>query len=82
MINVGDSRAFLSSKGGSVITEITQDHKPQLEVEKERIISNGGSIYRSYIKAPGGLGQPPSLIYGPYRVSPGRLSVSRTIGDT
>lgn len=81
-INVGDSRAFLSSNHGSVITQITQDHKPLLKVEEERIRKSGGTIYRSYIQAKREYNQPKSLIYGPYRVKPGRLSVSRTIGDS
>ena len=35
--NVGDSRAYLSSKNGNIITELSIDHKPQLKIERERI---------------------------------------------
>jgi serine/threonine protein phosphatase PrpC len=35
--NVGDSRAFLSSKNGNQITELSIDHKPHLKIERERI---------------------------------------------
>jgi len=46
------------------------DHKPGAETERHRIINKGGKIYTSqYDEA------------GPLRVFPGRLSVSRTIGD-
>lgn len=43
-----------------------------LESEKKRIMSNGGKIYQVKTDLP---------IEVPYRVMPGRLSVSRTIGD-
>ena len=79
--NVGDSRAIMSSN--RKLREITIDHKPNEINEKNRIIKNGGKVYQT---------QSPlnsfnnSLIHnqiliGPFRVFPGRLSVSRTIGD-
>ena len=33
--NVGDSRAYLSSKNGNQITELSIDHKPHLKIERE-----------------------------------------------
>ena len=65
--NVGDSRAILSVNNGKQIYQLTNDHKPNSKVERKRIKENGGLVYKSN-----------SLIY---RVLPGDLSVSRTIGD-
>ena len=77
--NVGDSRAVMSRCNGNVITEITTDHKPNHAQEKKRIEMNGGKVYQSKTPIPNlNINQ---LLVGPYRVTPGRLSVSRTIGD-
>ena len=73
--NCGDSRAVMSMRNGKEWKDITVDHKPNEEHEKERIELNGGSVYQSQIALHKG------KIMGPYRVIPGRLSVSRTIGD-
>jgi len=43
--NVGDSRALLSSNRGAQIQNLSIDHKPDLNVEKNRIKENGGKIY-------------------------------------
>lgn len=79
--NVGDSRAILSSNRGQLIQNLSIDHKPNLNVESKRIRENGGNIYQSYVKSASPGNQKIHLIYGPYRVFPGKLSVSRTIGD-
>ena len=72
--NIGDSRLVIF-KNGKLFFE-TEDHKPSSDKEKERIINSGGQIYQS---------QPLIQIYPkinlPWRVLPGRLSVSRTFGD-
>ncbi|CAG9335688.1 unnamed protein product [Blepharisma stoltei] len=68
--NVGDSRAAISASKGQQAISITRDHKPNDPEEQKRIQENGGSIYYN-----------PSSQNIIYRVSPGRLSVSRTIGD-
>ncbi|EGR29805.1 protein phosphatase 2c, putative [Ichthyophthirius multifiliis] len=73
--NIGDSRAILSMKNGQIISNLSQDHKP--EFEKERIEAAGGNIYYNYNC---GLLQG-MQIQPPCRVFPGKLSVSRTIGD-
>lgn len=85
--NIGDSRALLSIGNGKKVVSLSIDHKPNEENEKIRILSNGGKIYRSQTMAK--TMNIPSLneklydqiFIGPYRVSPGRLSVSRTFGD-
>ena len=35
--NIGDSRALISSYYGREVTQITEDHKPQMKREKKRI---------------------------------------------
>ena len=81
--NVGDSRALLSENLGKNFVEITEDHKPNNSREKDRIIKNGGQVYQSQtvingVETESLNGQ---ILFGPFRVLPGRLSVSRTIGD-
>ena len=81
--NVGDSRCLLSMDEGKKYITITKDHKPNSPNEIIRIKNNGGNIYQSqtvinnlennYLNG--------KILIGPYRVIPGRLSVSRTIGD-
>ena len=73
--NLGDSRAVMSANTGNKIYPLSKDHKPCVEDEVKRIIENGGKIYQSV----GQVNANPVL--GPYRVFPGRLSVSRTFGD-
>ena len=81
--NVGDSRAIFSENNGNNYIEVTEDHKPNNPKEKIRIVKNGGHVYQSQTVINGAEkenlnGQ---ILLGPYRVLPGRLSVSRTIGD-
>jgi protein phosphatase 2C family protein 2/3 len=73
--NLGDSRAVLSSNKGNKIFPLSKDHKPFEQLEMNRIIQAGGYVYQSsnYSSVP--------AVLGPHRVFPGRLSVSRTIGD-
>lgn len=79
--NVGDSRAFISSDNGQNITAITVDHKPNEVNELKRILSKGGKVYQSRSNAIDVDSQGSNMFLGPHRVSPGRLSVSRTFGD-
>ena len=84
--NVGDSRAVTSRSGGLEIKSVTRDHKPEMEWEKERILQAGGNIFRKQVQIQSknsNEGSKPEIVthYGPYRVQPGGLSVSRTIGD-
>ena len=75
--NIGDSRCVVF-KNKKVIFA-TMDHKPNVESEKKRIESAGGSIYQTNSVIP--LYQNGKLIEIPWRVLPGRLSVCRTFGD-
>lgn len=85
--NVGDSRAILSKDGGRTAHSLTKDHKPCVPSEKERIMKAGGKIYRTQIQTislesdKGEEIEKEEIVNGPYRVFPGRLSVSRTFGD-
>jgi protein phosphatase PTC2/3 len=74
--NVGDSRAILSANGGKNTYAISRDHKPDSESERERIYKAGGKIYQSSIRQRNG-----NVVLGPYRIDPGKLSVSRSFGD-
>jgi hypothetical protein len=44
--NLGDSRSVVSYKGGKNVHAVTNDHKPNEDVENKRIIDNGGRIYQ------------------------------------
>ena len=81
--NVGDSRCIGSFNNGKIQRDITRDHKPNTPYEKDRIISNGGQIYqtKTHIKVEENYILKNKILLGPYRVFPGRLSVSRTVGD-
>lgn len=83
MANVGDSRAVISRNGGKEWAPLTVDHKPNEESESKRIVENGGKVYQTQAVAKNfNLGfHHNQLLIGPYRVLPGRLSVSRTFGD-
>ena len=75
--NVGDSRLVVFKNG--LISFQTEDHKPGSETEKKRIELAGGQIYQTPSIFP--LYQNGKEIEIPWRVLPGRLSVSRTFGD-
>ena len=75
--NVGDSRLVIY-KNNSIFF-CTEDHKPDSMTEKERIIKAGGNVYQTTSLFP--LYQNGKQIEVPWRVFPGRLSVSRTFGD-
>ena len=75
--NVGDSRCILFKNKRLFFA--TKDHKPNSHSEKRRIESAGGSVFQSTAIVP--LYQNGKQIEMPWRVNPGRLSVSRTFGD-
>ncbi|EGR27946.1 protein phosphatase 2c, putative [Ichthyophthirius multifiliis] len=78
--NTGDSRAFIAStiEGEWKVKELSKDHKPDDEKEKQRILQNGGRV--DFYK------NEDSIPIGPYRVwlkhenVPG-LAMSRSFGD-
>ena len=81
-INLGDSRALYSRDGGKEYYQITRDHKPNDEKERNRIEKAGGKVYyanKTYIN-----GKEVTLKeeqYGkgftfPYRLEPSGLAVS------
>ena len=75
--NVGDSRLVLFKKNSLYFS--TEDHKPGSPSEKTRIEKGGGMVYQTPSLIP--LHQNGKEIEPPWRVLPGRLSVSRTFGD-
>ena len=81
--NVGDSRCIMSCDNGKIQKDVTRDHKPEFPYEKERIYDNGGNIYRneSIFNEQFRYKSHNKILLGPFRVNPGKLSVSRTIGD-
>ena len=81
--NVGDSRCLVSCENGKIQKDVTRDHKPEFPYEKKRIYDNGGNIYRNETVFNEDFQNKShnKILLGPYRVNPGKLSVSRTIGD-
>ena len=81
-INLGDSRALLSSNSGQILRQITRDHKPEDPIEKERIENAGAKVFYANTVIMDGI---PVVLkesdYGegftfPYRISPGGMCVS------
>ena len=75
--NIGDSRLVIFKNKRVIFS--TKDHKPNTYIEKRRIELAGGSIYQTTTAVP--IYQNGKLIEIPWRVCPGGLSVSRTMGD-
>ena len=100
VVNTGDSRAIISARGGTSITEASADHKPDKLSEFHRIIESGGELYRMSSNPKTGQSNmyfannyaqmknineykknSPNVMFGPWRINPGGLSVSRAFGD-
>lgn len=87
--NLGDSRIIMSKNNGELIQQLTTDHKPEAPIERARIEQNGGAIFRNRSvkqkyrlnKTTGKMEKFNQIRYGPHRVNPGGLSLSRSIGD-
>ena len=81
-INLGDSRALLSSNNGQTLSQITRDHKPDDPIERERIENAGANIYyANKIMVDGNPVVLKESDYGegftfPYRINPGGMCVS------
>ena len=78
--NVGDSRAILSGDNGLKTYILSRDHRPGDEREYKRILDAGGKIYQTEYENIKNNNLNTHII-GPLRVLPGKLSVSRTLGD-
>ncbi|CAH0483033.1 unnamed protein product [Peronospora belbahrii] len=47
--NVGDSRCILSNAKIPEVLQLSVDHKPDLEFEKQRILAAGGTVFRGRV---------------------------------
>lgn len=47
--NVGDSRCILSNTKSQEVIQLSVDHKPDLEFEKQRIMAAGGTVFRGRV---------------------------------
>lgn len=47
VVNVGDSRCIMSMDSGSQTAVCSRDHKPDCELERKRIHTAGGKVYRT-----------------------------------
>jgi hypothetical protein len=81
-VNLGDSRALLSSNSGKTLRQITRDHKPDDPIEKKRIEDAGAQVFYANTIIVDGV---PEVLnesdFGegfkfPYRISPGGMAVS------
>ena len=80
IVNLGDSRALYSCNSGNNFYQLSRDHKPNDNIERNRIYKAGGSIYKTNLASYGfGLGISESSLgfQIPYRILPGRLAVSK-----
>lgn len=82
--NTGDSRAIMGYE--NQVNLLSNDHKPNNDNEKKRIVNEGGRVYQTQTFAKNfniklNNVHPDQLLFGPFRVFPGRLSVSRSFGD-
>ena len=81
-INLGDSRALMSTDSGQNLYQITRDHKPNDEIERRRIEASGAKVYyANKVVVDGREVELKESDYGegftfPYRISPGGISVS------
>jgi protein phosphatase 2C family protein 2/3 len=65
VVNVGDSRAFLSADGGNFCLSLSNDHKPDEVDEHRRIVQNGGKVYQTKTLNRGPNLPPVTLTYQP-----------------
>ena len=89
--NCGDSRAILSNNNGKKYRILTNDHNLNNENEKKRIENNGSLIYQEKIPLNQYIVNEKNnvnfinnnniYLLGPYRINPGGLSITRSIGD-
>nr|XP_015624949.1 putative protein phosphatase 2C 22 [Oryza sativa Japonica Group] len=75
--NVGDSRCVLSKNGQAI--DLSTDHKPNVPLERQRILRVGGQVWREKFPAKDSGGEIREQ-WGPYCIE-GKLSTSRALGD-
>lgn len=73
----GDSRAIISVSKGKTVIVLNDEHRPSVPKEYDRVIRAGGKVYNEYVINE--KGEEEAL--GPLFVNPGKLRVSRAIGD-
>jgi len=78
---VGDSPCYINFEMSGVATEVTSNHRPDNEIERNRIEAAGGMVYNKEFATKPGCFLPKKIKIGPSRVFPGGLAVSRSIGD-
>jgi serine/threonine protein phosphatase PrpC len=80
--NIGDSRVILGRAdprtGKLKAVPVTDDHKPEREDEKKRILARGGRVFA--VEYDDGIDGPPRVWLGHMDI-PG-LAMSRSLGDT
>lgn len=73
-VNLGDSRSIYTENSSRKVKQLSIEHKPNINEEKERILLAGGSIYSTEAFAD-------SELIVAWRILPGKLAVSRSLGD-
>ncbi|BAS79677.1 Os02g0607500 [Oryza sativa Japonica Group] len=73
--NVGDSRCVLSKNGQAI--DLSTDHKPNVPLERQRILRVGGQVWREKFPAKDSGGEIREQ-WGPYCIE-GKLSTSRAL---
>ena len=83
--NLGDSRLIISNNNGKNYRILTNDHNLYNENERKRIEMNGSTIYQEKIHLNQYITNKNNnnniFLVGPYRINPGGLSITRSIGD-
>jgi len=86
--NLGDSKLMISYNNCEYHKILTTTHNLENENEKKRVEKNGGKIYNEKININKYISNHNNIInnnniflIGPFRILPGNLTVTRTIGD-
>lgn len=73
-VNLGDSRSIYSENSSHRVKQLSIEHKPNINDEKERILLAGGSIFKTETF----INNEDTITW---RILPGQLAVSRSFGD-
>eukprot|EP00828_Plagiopyla_frontata_P026870 TRINITY_DN35027_c0_g1_i1.p1 TRINITY_DN35027_c0_g1~~TRINITY_DN35027_c0_g1_i1.p1 ORF type:complete len:154 (-),score=23.93 TRINITY_DN35027_c0_g1_i1:90-551(-) len=77
--NLGNSKAIISMDDGKQYQIMTNDHSTKNQTEIQRILANGGQLYEQQLTKE--LQQLYNSDEPIIRILPGKLNVTRTIGD-